>query len=433
MTDFLLTLQTDLPKVSPSSLESVFGQCMYFGLSFGRIGSDFRALLVPLFSQIVYDRFERAANQAESLFADSVSSFSLKSVRNSASNHPAYLQSGTTTADQVQPPYTLMKFTPVAELCNAFISAFNELRLCAPVQLVQPVTRKVELTLRACSPILSDFQRQEKEAFTPSEEQEFGRCLQLFRQDFLPYIQKLLGFLFPVHLLAAQTGFPTSEITKQEPGLLNKESILQPIAHLVVNDPPQVTQVVEPIQKLHTEKATDQLGNETLPDPEGSSVIEQTIAQSQDENQVVASVEKLQTEKVNDSEAMEEITSDPTAEVINQTGNENSLEPEKSSVIEHPIAHSEENQVVGSVEKLQTEEASDPEAVLDDPAEEVINQTDKEAILEPEGSTVVEELIEADKELTESETVEATEKPEESIQSDTEQEEVNDNKNDLLS
>ncbi len=136
---------------------------------------------------------------------------------------------------------------------------------------------------------------------------------------------------------------------------------------------------------------------------------------------------------MDDSEAMEEITSDPTAEVINQTGNENSLEPERSSVIEHPIAHSQENQVVGSIEKLQTEEASDPEAVLDDPAEEVINQTDKEAILEPEGSTVVEELIEADKEPTESETVEATEKPEESIQSDTEQEEVNDNENDLLS
>lgn len=359
---------------------------MYFGLSFGRIGSDFRALLVPLFSQIVYDRFERAANQAESLFADSVSSFSLKAVRSSASNHPAYLQSGTTTADQVQPPYTLMKFTPVAELCNAFISAFNELRMCAPVQLVQPVTRKVELTLRACSQILSDFQRQEKEAFTPSEEQEFGRCLQLFRQDFLPYIQKLLGFLFPVHLLAAQTGFPTSEIAKQEPGLLNKESILQPIAHLVIIEPPQVTQVVESIQ----------------------------------------------IEKVYDSEAV--ATSDPAEEVIDQLDNDAPLEPEESPVIEETIAHSQENQVVDSIQKLETEEVNDSEAVEEitsDPAEEVINQTDNEAPLEPEGSTVIQEHIEVDEEPTE--TVETTEKPEESIQPDVEQEELNDNKNDLLS
>ena len=44
-----------------------------------------------------------------------------------------------------------MKFPPLAELCNALIAAFNELRLCAPVQLIDPVSRKLELTLRACS------------------------------------------------------------------------------------------------------------------------------------------------------------------------------------------------------------------------------------------------------------------------------------------
>lgn len=236
MTEFLLTLQSDLPKVSPSSLESVFGQCMYFGLSFGRIGSDFRALLVPLFAQIVYDRFDQAANKAEAQFADTMASFSLQVSRPGASSsHPAFTQSNT-PADQVQPPYTLMKFEPVAELCNSFIAAFNELRLCAPIQLVQPVARKVELTLRACSQILADFQRQEKEAFTPSEEQEFARCLQLYRLDFLPHIQKIILLLFPTGLLSAQTGFPTTDIVKQEPGVLNKDLILQPIAHLLVSE-----------------------------------------------------------------------------------------------------------------------------------------------------------------------------------------------------
>ena len=84
VTDFLVTLQNDLPRVSPSSLESVFGQCMYFGLSFGRIGSDFRALLVPLFAQVAFDRFEQAANKAEAQFADAMASFS-PSARSSGS------------------------------------------------------------------------------------------------------------------------------------------------------------------------------------------------------------------------------------------------------------------------------------------------------------------------------------------------------------
>ena len=60
VTDFLCTLEADLPKIAASSLESVFSQCMYFGLSFGRIGADFRVLLVPVFSQVVWHRFDRS-------------------------------------------------------------------------------------------------------------------------------------------------------------------------------------------------------------------------------------------------------------------------------------------------------------------------------------------------------------------------------------
>ena len=59
VTEFLATLRADLTKVPLSSLESVMSQCMFFGLSFGRIGCDFRALLVPLFSQVTSDRFDQ--------------------------------------------------------------------------------------------------------------------------------------------------------------------------------------------------------------------------------------------------------------------------------------------------------------------------------------------------------------------------------------
>lgn len=241
ITDFLGALQCDLPKVSPSSLESVFGQCMYFGLSFGRIGSDFRSLLVPLFSQVVYDRFDHSANKSEAQFAEAMASFSLTRTGSFGSSASySYIQTPPSSADQVQPPYALMKFSPVAELCNGLIAAFNELRMCAPVQLVDPVARKLERTLCNCSQIMADFHRQEKGAFTVNEELEFTKCLQLYRNEFLSYVQKILQLMFSPALISAQTGFPTGEIVKQEVCCLNKSLILTPIDHLLAKEEPLI-------------------------------------------------------------------------------------------------------------------------------------------------------------------------------------------------
>ena len=236
-------LQFDLPKVAPSSLESVFGQCMYFGLSFGRIGSDFRSLLVPLFCQVVYDRFDHSANKSEAQFAETMANFSLTRTSGSFGSSASYSYIQTpqsSSADQVQPPYALMKFSPVAELCNGLIAAFNELRMCAPVQLVDPVSRKLERTLCHCSQIMADFHRQEKGAFTVDEELEFVKCLQLYRNEFLSYVQKIVQLMFSLALVSAQTGFPTGEILKQDICCLNKSFILTPVDHLLVKEQPLV-------------------------------------------------------------------------------------------------------------------------------------------------------------------------------------------------
>ena len=67
----------DLPHCSSSSLDSLLGQCMYFGQSFGRIGADFRCLLVEPFLKTVENNFELAIRNVNEQFYTNMEKFTL--------------------------------------------------------------------------------------------------------------------------------------------------------------------------------------------------------------------------------------------------------------------------------------------------------------------------------------------------------------------
>ena len=65
VSQFLQTLQTDLDHGLSGHLDSVLGQCMYFGLSFSRVGADFRGLLAPIFQKAALKSFTESLQAAD--------------------------------------------------------------------------------------------------------------------------------------------------------------------------------------------------------------------------------------------------------------------------------------------------------------------------------------------------------------------------------
>jgi len=280
VTDFLCTLEADLPKIAASSLESVFSQCMYFGLSFGRIGADFRVLLVPVFSQVVWHRFDRSIHQAELEFSDSMASFSV--IQSSSIQSSFSMHSLANSVDQVQPPYELMRFRPLAELCNAIIASLNELRCCAPVDLVDSAVKTLGNMLKNASQIIADFHRQEAGAQTANEREEFYKCLRLYRNEFLGHVQKIVALIFSPSLLSQQIGFSAGEILKEELATLNREFILQPLIHLLeLDESKQNLAVIERVENVeNSEEEIPGLLNPQVEVPEPTEGLSNTETMS---------------------------------------------------------------------------------------------------------------------------------------------------------
>lgn len=138
VSEFLQVLERDLQRGVGGRLDSLLGQCMYFGLSFSRVGADFRGQLAPIFQRVAAATFSKAVEEAVEKFQEEMNSYTLISA-------PAVLGSAaavpvpTAQPGTLQPPMVLLDFPPLACFLNSLLVAFNDLRLCCPIALAQDV------------------------------------------------------------------------------------------------------------------------------------------------------------------------------------------------------------------------------------------------------------------------------------------------------
>ncbi|CAM9612455.1 unnamed protein product, partial [Scytosiphon promiscuus] len=162
---FVEQLKGVLPLIEDGGLlRSLLEECMFFGASMGRLGTDFRGLLVPVFEDRVSGAaaaqwatasaefvttlrdiaaIEVAGGNGSSLLyvpdktaATAAAAAAASVVAGDGDNKKAALLSvGGGDGGVPSPPRSLMAFPPVARLLNLVLTSFNQLRECLPSSL----------------------------------------------------------------------------------------------------------------------------------------------------------------------------------------------------------------------------------------------------------------------------------------------------------
>ncbi|XP_017783208.1 PREDICTED: conserved oligomeric Golgi complex subunit 8 [Nicrophorus vespilloides] len=223
---FLTTLKNDLASCT-ASLDSFLGQCMYFGLSFGKVGCDFRLMLVPIFLEAIVSNFQRNIQNATIEYEANMEKFTL------INKNFSKLSWKSRNEDPLQPPDSLLEFYPLAEYANKVLISFNSLRLCAPIASVNDVTDIMQESLVKVADGLLVLYGQEHQAFTANAKDAFTRLCMAFADDFLPYIQKCFHIIYQPTNIAQYLGIGVQTLQDKGITIFNRDQIIANIRPLL--------------------------------------------------------------------------------------------------------------------------------------------------------------------------------------------------------
>ncbi|KAJ3023294.1 UNVERIFIED_CONTAM: conserved oligomeric Golgi complex component [Siphonaria sp. JEL0065] len=156
---FLSNLSSKLDQINDTqSLNSLLTQTMYYGMSLGRVGVDFRILVTDLFlsaterifTSILTEGVQGFYNWIQSTSTPTLQGFYIKQMSATSassiiqpSRQSSFSSSSTaTSAGVVNPPTQLLPYPPLSHLLNVFYTAFNALRVL-PATPLKPRLRAV--------------------------------------------------------------------------------------------------------------------------------------------------------------------------------------------------------------------------------------------------------------------------------------------------
>lgn len=200
---------------------------MYFGLSFSKVGCDFRISMISIFTTRIIENFQKCIFDAVKTFQVNIDRFTL--IDKSHPSIPWKMKND----DPLQPPDSLLEFYPLAEFLNNILTAFNKLKLCPAIAVINDVIECLQNALFEISKSLIVLYNQEQQAFTTTSRDAFTRLCMCFSDDLVPFIQKCVHIIYPPTHIASKLGISVNFLQKEGITFLDKNCMIEPIKHLL--------------------------------------------------------------------------------------------------------------------------------------------------------------------------------------------------------
>ena len=204
---YIAEIRLGVPKLQDGgSLASVFDHCVYAGVALGRVGLDFRPLIIPIFEEAMLNIFRELVSVSHDVFAEMLSThrwITLASTVSRASeasrkqkNEKLNAETGETSTqeDTLEPPIVLIEHQPLAVYTNGILAAFNELRQFAPFTIQRLVAKSLSESFDVIANALRELEPSINEG--SEERQVFIKSCNLTRSVMLPFLVECYSRLY---------------------------------------------------------------------------------------------------------------------------------------------------------------------------------------------------------------------------------------------
>ncbi|CAD5118490.1 DgyrCDS7187 [Dimorphilus gyrociliatus] len=318
--NFLNIVKANVVKDSAfNRIDSLLGQCMYFGLSFSRVGSDFRPLVAKIFRDVMLDKFNEIIKKADEQFTMDMQKLTL--ILPPPSSVTATIQSL-----QYNPNYpdslNFLYYQPLTVYLNALLTSLNVIAPCCITNLAMSVRDKLENSLERASKEIYDYYKAEEQSMNELEIERFQKLCLAFRDELIPYINKCFGQIFPLSTTASILGLSTTQANRLMLGSLNMSKILEILKERLPNT------------------GIDKKENETFDSNEfegdKSSELDSKVDIDEKKDETAEKEEFEDTEKNMDKvkDSLEEVESEKELEIADVAVGEKEIESEEGEVKE---------------------------------------------------------------------------------------------------
>ncbi|XP_003739039.1 conserved oligomeric Golgi complex subunit 8 [Galendromus occidentalis] len=220
---FLSNLRMCLTEDEECRLDVLMSQCMYFGLSFSRVGVDFRPLLVPIFEGALVQRCENHFSKGYPQCLQLLQTFDLSTMR----------QSSLPSAETEPPnsaPQSLLEAYPLAVYCNSVLNVFGELRVCCLVPTMCRIASTINQQLKT---IAQSIRALHTESLSETDRRSFLRLTEIFATDLVNFIARTLDTMIPLAAVAKIVGCSLPQVERLTSIRINVAEVTKSLAEFV--------------------------------------------------------------------------------------------------------------------------------------------------------------------------------------------------------